>query len=101
MNKVNLEIQYFDDCPNSIEFIDRIKQIRESGEIANYTYKETLVNSNEMAKQIKFRGSPTLLINGKDLEEMEAPGNPGLNCRFYPNGLPDIDEIKNKIKQLA
>lgn len=99
MSKINLELQYLDGCPNAAEFINRIKQIRESGGIDNYNYKEILVSSNEMAKEIKFRGSPTLLINGKDLEEMNPPENPGLNCRVYPKGLPDIDEIKNKIKQ--
>ncbi len=97
MKKINLEIQYFDGCPNSGEFIKRVKEILTGGEIKDYNYKETLVSSNEMARQLKFRGSPTLLINGVDFEGMETPDNPGLTCRFYPNGLPSIEEIKMKI----
>ncbi len=99
MKKIDLEVQYFEGCPNSREFINRIKKIIESTGSYNYKYKEILVGSNEIAKQIKFRGSPTLLINGVDLEEMNAPENPGLTCRYYPNGLPSKEEIKIKIEK--
>ena len=53
-----------------------------------------------MADKIKFRGSPTLLINGEDFEGREEPVGASLNCRYYQNGLPGIEEIKEKIKKL-
>jgi hypothetical protein len=95
-DKVTIEIQYFKDCPNSKELISRIKKAME--EIDEKTiYFETLVEDNISAEKVKFRGSPTLLIDGADFENLSEPTNPNLSCRYYHNGLPTIEEIQNKI----
>ena len=60
-------------------------------------YVETLVESNEHSQSIKFRGSPTLLINGKDLEGREEAESVSLNCRIYEYGLPSVVTIKECI----
>lgn len=65
MTKILLELQYFNGCPNSPEMIRRVKEAI-SGIEKDVSYKEVLVESNETAEELKFRGSPTLLINGKD-----------------------------------
>ena len=49
--------------------------------------------------QVKFRGSPTLLINGEDLLGMPAPSQPSLACRYYPKGIPTSEEIRKIILQ--
>ena len=41
--------------------------------------------------------SGQVLINGKDIEGREEPESAALNCRVYENGLPTVEEIKNKI----
>lgn len=60
-------------------------------------YNEVLVESNELAEKLKFRGSPTVLINGEDIEGREAPESASLNCRVYENGLPAVEEIRKRI----
>ena len=96
--KVNLTLQHFHGCPNSGKMIqnviDAIKDIKDKVE-----YKEILVETDELAKEYNFRGSPTLLIDGEDIEGMPEPANPSLACRFYKNGVPDANEIKNKIEE--
>ena len=62
-----------------------------------FKIKETLIESNEEAKKLNFRGSPTILINNEDLEDFHAPDHPSLTCRYYSNGLPSTNEIKKKI----
>ena len=94
-NKITLEIQYFNGCPNSNELIERVKVAIQEFD-SKITYFETLVDDNLMAEKVKFRGSPTLLINGEDFEYLSEPVNPNLSCRFYPNGLPTIEEIRKK-----
>ena len=63
---------------------------------------ERIIDSPDLAKKFKFRGSPTLLIEGKDIEGMPVPENPTLACRFYQKGLPTkeiiSDIIKSKLK---
>jgi hypothetical protein len=97
--KVILQIQHFQGCPNSTEMIRRVKEAI-GGIKDEIKYQEVLVETNELVEKIKFRGSPTLLINGKDFEEREEPEAASLNCRYYQNGLPTSDDIKEKIKSL-
>lgn len=94
--KIKIEVQYFNGCPNSPEMILRVKEAIKGSE-EKIEYNEVLVESNELAEEIKFRGSPTVLIDGEDIEGRKEPESASLNCRVYENGLPSIDEIKEKI----
>lgn len=96
--KIKIELQHFDGCPNSPILIQRIKEAITG--FKNIDYKEILVKSNEKAKELKFRGSPTLLINQVDFENLPEPENPNLACRYYPSGLPTSEEIRRKLIQL-
>jgi len=94
--KVKIEVQHFEGCPNSKEMITRVKTaITEFGN--NIEYKEILVETPEEAERVKFRGSPTVLINGIDLENMPEPKAGNLACRYYKNGLPSVEQIKTFI----
>ncbi|MCK9426209.1 MAG: arsenate reductase ArsC [Ignavibacteriaceae bacterium] len=94
--KVKIEVQHFEGCPNSEELIARVKaaMVKFSKRIE---YKEILVETQEEAERVKFRGSPTVLINRTDLENMPEPTKANLACRYYKNGLPSIDQIKKFI----
>ncbi|HHE64704.1 MAG TPA: DUF2703 domain-containing protein [Bacteroidetes bacterium] len=93
---INVELQYFNGCPNSQKLIDNTKgALDELGENVNYI--EVLVDSPEKANEAKFRGSPTLLVNNIDFESMEEPESPSLACRFYQNGIPSSSNIKEFI----
>ena len=94
--KIKIEVQYFNGCPNSPEMIHRVKEAIKGSE-EKIEYNEVLVESNELAEEIKFRGSPTVLIDGEDFEGREEPESASLNCRVYENGLPSTDEIRKKI----
>ena len=96
MNKISIEIQHFRGCPNSNDLIERVKAAIQEFD-NKITYFETLVEDNLTAEKVKFRGSPTLLIDGKDFEELREPIHSNLACRFYPNGLLTIEAIKNSI----
>ncbi len=89
---VEIEVQHFEGCPNSLEMIARVKEsIKEfTGQI---NYKEILVGTSEEAERVKLRGSPTILINGIDLENMPEPTGANLACRYYKNGLPTAEQI--------
>ncbi|GMU95026.1 DUF2703 domain-containing protein [Ignavibacterium sp.] len=94
--KLILEFQYFEGCPNHLKMqkslSEAIKGLEEKVEL-----QKILVEDEVSAMQFKFRGSPTLLINGEDLLGMPAPENPTLACRYYSQGIPTSDEIRQKI----
>ncbi len=93
---MKIEVQHFEGCPNSVEMIARVRTaIEEFNE--RIEYKGILVETPEQAQQIKFRGSPTVLINGIDLENLPEPADAHLACRYYLNGLPSVSQIKEFI----
>lgn len=96
MSKVTIEIQHFEGCPNSPVLLERVRKAIKDFE--DIDFKEVLVETNEQAEEIGFRGSPTLLINGIDIDGLAEPDKPALMCRYYPNGIPDIKLIKQKIR---
>jgi protein-disulfide isomerase len=95
MNKINIELQHFNGCPNSPILIGRVKEAINGFD--NIKYDEVIVDSNEKAEELKFRGSPTLLINGVDFENQSEPENTALACRYYMNGLPTVEEIRDRL----
>ena len=94
--KVSLEFQYFEGCPNHIKMwnniSESIKDLEDKIEL-----KKVLVEDEATAKQVGFCGSPTLLINGEDIEGVPTPAEPSLACRFYIGGVPGADVIKKII----
>jgi len=94
--KIKIEIQHFRGCPNSSEMIHRVKEAIKGSE-EKIEYIEVLVESNELAEKLKFRGSPTVLINGEDFEGREEPKSASLNCRVYEKGVPEVEKIRKRI----
>jgi hypothetical protein len=64
--------------------------------------KEILVQDEEMAGELKFIGSPTIRVNGRDVagEPRKAQGF-ALSCRLYPGskevGLPPAELIHRAV----
>ena len=97
MQKVLVTIQHFHGCPNSPELISRVRKVITTFE-QSVEYKEILVESDEMAERMHFRGSPTLLINGEDFEYQPELQHASLACRLYVNGLPTSEDIRKRIE---
>jgi len=55
--------------------------------------------SEEQDKRAGF-GSPTILVDGKDLFNSPFPETFNPSCRYYPNGLPNTRDIVTKLKPL-
>lgn len=45
-------------------------------------------------------GSPTILVNGKDLFDSPLLETYNPSCRYYPDGVPDANTIISKLKLL-
>lgn len=94
--KVSVIFQHFEGCPNGELLLQNLKQAMKGLE-DRIEFKEILIETRELAKIHKFRGSPTILINNQDIEGMIEPLNPDLSCRFYAKGLPEVQFIKDKL----
>ena len=93
---IKIKVQYFNGCPNSEAALEMVKKFVAESEL-QIDFEEILVETQEAAEKYKFRGSPTILINGKDVEGLEENKTPSLACRYYINGLPTEDKIREMV----
>lgn len=93
----NIELQYFDGCPH-VKARDLVELYQH--EHPEVQLKYTQVMDNDQAAQMGFRGSPTILIDGKDLFQQPVQDQPSMACRFYPEGLPDYNTFVKMIQRL-
>jgi len=98
-NKIEIVVQHFHGCPNGPGIIANVKEAMVGYEDKT-SFSEQIIDNSELAKKHNFRGSPTLLIQGEDFEGMAALEKPDLTCRFYSDGLPSVEDIRNRIKKL-
>jgi len=101
---MDIEIRYFDDCPNwraTRELI--IAVLADVGIDAEVSL--TLVETPEEAERLSFRGSPTVVIDG--IDPWSHPDAPiGLSCRVYRTesglaGLPSEVQLRDALAQAA
>ena len=97
---MEITLQHFNDCPNWLDTMERIERVVETTGI-DADVRVQLINTPEAAEAHKFRGSPTILIDGSDpFANPDAPV--GLSCRVYltPDGMagsPTVDQIRSAI----
>lgn len=85
--RMELTIRYFDGCPNWQTARERLDEaLRDLGAPRDIGLE--LVTTEDEATRLSFRGSPTILVDGRDLfDPGDAPV--GLSCRVYvtPEGF--------------
>lgn len=98
---IDITLQYFDGCPN---WKVAEKEIREAvdglGIDAEIVYEK--IESQDHAEEAGFRGSPTVLIAGRDpFADDNAPI--GLSCRVFrtgtkPSGSPGVEALQQALR---
>jgi hypothetical protein len=86
---------YFDDCPNWQTADARLTQLADELDL---TVTRRQVTTPEQAWEVGFRGSPTILFDGRDVFA-EGHEPVGLSCRVYqtpdgPAGAPTLDQLR-------
>ena len=80
---MTVEVLYFDGCPGYEALLPRLRELlRKAG--ADATVELRLVDTPEAAQAARFLGSPSLLINGRDVEPgADTRTDFGMKCRLY------------------
>lgn len=85
---MEIRLRYFDRCPNWQTVSQRLRDaLREMG-MNDMRLMLERVETTEDAERLRFIGSPTILIDGRD-PFAGTDANFGLTCRVYqtPEGL--------------
>jgi hypothetical protein len=96
---MRVEILYLDGCPNHSPAVDRLRTVL-AGEGLHAEVIEIEVRDESAAKELKFYGSPTIRVNGLDIEASSRQvTETGFACRRYPGGLPSEDMIRAAVRE--
>lgn len=79
---MRVEFLYFEDCPSHSEALARLRRALEA-EGLPVEVEVVRVGSQEAAEHHGFPGSPTIRIDGEDLQPEGGSGPPALTCRTY------------------
>ena len=81
-----IELLYWSGCPSHPEALELIRSVADAQGVATEIELRS-VESDEEAVRLSFPGSPTIRIDGVDIDPLGASARPALTCRIYT--LPD------------
>jgi hypothetical protein len=91
---MKIEVLYSPGCPNYLPAVERIREVL-SSESLQAEIRSVAVQTDGEARELMFPGSPTIRVNGEDVEPNEAI-SPGLKCRLYEGltGVPSEEIVR-------
>jgi len=99
---VRVSLLYFDGCPSWHVTDERLRAALVMVGRGDAVVEHRQVSTPEQADATGFRGSPTVLVNGRDpFADRDSRG--GLSCRLYrtPDGLagsPTVEQLARALR---
>jgi hypothetical protein len=100
---VKIEVLYVPDCPHHPSAVKQLRDVL-LAEGVRTEIIEVAVTDTKAAEEFRFRGSPTIRINGRDIdEESHSPLSFALACRMYPGakeaGVPPLEMMQRAVRE--
>ena len=91
---MRIEVLYVPGCPNYAPAVERLQAVLEPQSL-QAEIRSVPITSEAEAKALLFPGSPTIRIDGDDVEQHETVV-PSLACRLYANrsGVPSEESLR-------
>jgi len=78
-----ITFQYFDGCPNAKATLENLLSLKAELGIPESEIELVEVPDPSLAEEFRFQGSPTILVNGRDIATGEEPYGFSYTCRVY------------------
>jgi hypothetical protein len=82
---MNVEILYFEGCPNHDPVMDMVRRVLDREKI-EAEVRSIEVPDEKTAETVRFLGSPSVRVNGLDIEPGREDDSPFFGCRTYTAG---------------
>lgn len=94
---MRIEILYVPGCPNYLPAVEQVERVL-SSESLQAEIRSIAVKTDAEARGLMFPGSPTIRVNGEDVEPHRT-SVPSLSCRLYENrsGIPSEELLRMAI----
>ena len=80
---MNVEVLYFDGCPNHEGLLPRVRELMRRAGVSGEVDRRA-ISDDEAAQRERFLGSPTVRVNGGDVEPgADRREDFGMKCRLY------------------
>lgn len=103
---MKIEVLYFQGCPNHHATVEQVRRAL-SGEEITHVVEEIEVQDDSAAQALGFLGSPSVRVNGLDIEPDARVGQRvGFGCRTYldaghRSGVPSIAMIRKALVEAS
>jgi hypothetical protein len=98
-----IELYWWAGCPSTSEALALLEKVlAERGLEVDVELHEVL--TDEDAARLEFPGSPTIRVDGVDIDPRGAKSRPALNCRIYhlPDGrvspVPSREQLEDALR---
>ena len=101
---MEVRLVYFDGCPNWRLTWGRLRQVLDRLGRADVPISGVRVQTADEALAAGFAGSPTIVVDGRDLFPRSTEWAGGLECRLYRTpvgsvGVPDVADIMSALRE--
>jgi len=100
---MKIELLYWEGCPSHPEALALLEEVlAEHGVDGTVELRE--VETDADAEALRFPGSPTIRIDGRDVDPKGAEARPALTCRIYflPDGrvspVPSREQLEEALR---
>ncbi len=104
---MKIEFLYSEDCPSHAPALERLRDLLEQEDL-QADLRIVRVETDEQAQSLCFPGSPTIRVDGQDIDPEGTTANPvGLSCRVYRTSdgrftpLPPEDLVLQALRRAA
>ena len=102
---MKVEVLYVSECPSHPAAVKLLRDVLAAEGVLAEIH-EVLVRDEGIARELKFAGSPTIRINGRDVAgETEPAKNYALRCRLYTGskhaGLPPAEMVHRAVVEAS
>jgi hypothetical protein len=98
-----VELLWWEGCPSSGQAHDLVRRLMAEAGLDPQSLRSVEIDTDAAAQREGFVGSPTIRVDGRDIQPPEDSEPPGLTCRVYHlrdgriSPLPDPDDIKEAL----
>jgi hypothetical protein len=95
-----IDVYFWEGCPSHPEALELLADVlAERGLDIPVELHE--VFTHEQAQELRFPGSPTIRVDGRDIDPEGAESPPSLTCRVYrlPNGRPSPVPSREQLEE--
>jgi hypothetical protein len=90
-----IELLYWDGCPSHPEALELLHEVLASQGVGTEVELRE-VRSQEEAEALRFPGSPTIRVDGRDVDPDGENQRPALNCRIYRSADGRISPVPSR-----